>query len=336
VVRRWSVSRTVTAWCFRQSRLPWPAAPGASAVASTALAVLVVATPCPLILAVPIALMGGVNRAARHRIIVKRMAALEVLARVSSLILDKTATITVGRPELVRIEAEKTTGALGETEVLTLAAAVERHSLHPIAKALVEAAHTRGHAALPVVDVVETIGHGIQARVSGHMVEVRGGEAPYGETRILWEVDGKAAATFVLQDRLKKDARDVFARILELGVELAIATGDRRASAEQVVRELGLPLQVEAECTPETKLVAIKARQRLARWSGWLVTASTTRLRWPRRISACCSPMKPEPPRRRRRISRYWAAIWSRSGKPCASHATPCGWPRKAFCWELG
>src|SRR5262249_56606822 len=93
-----------------------------------ALAVLVVATPCPLILGVPIALMGGVNRAARDKIIVKRLAGLEVLARLSYLILDKTGTITVGRPELVRIELESSRG-FKEDQLLALTAAVERHSL---------------------------------------------------------------------------------------------------------------------------------------------------------------------------------------------------------------
>jgi heavy metal translocating P-type ATPase len=231
-----------------------------------ALAVLVVATPCPLILAVPIALMGGVNRAARQKIIVKRMAALEVLARVSSLILDKTGTITVGRPELVRIEGGVT--GLSPDEALSLAAAVERHSLHPIAKALVEAAHARDLATLSVRDVVETVGHGIQARVGKHVVVVRGAEAPYGEMRVLCEVDGEESATFVLQDRLKAGAREVFARILGMGVELSIATGDRREAAERAVTELGLPLQIEAECTPEAKLIAIKTRQKAGRVVG--------------------------------------------------------------------
>jgi len=92
-----------------------------------ALAVLVVATPCPLILAVPIALMGGVNRAARDKIIVKRLVALEVLARVTYLLLDKTGTITVGRPELVRIESGPASG-IDSDRALSLAAAVERHS----------------------------------------------------------------------------------------------------------------------------------------------------------------------------------------------------------------
>ena len=149
-----------------------------------------------------------------------------------------------------------------------MTAAVERHSLHPIAKALVEAAQARALPQLPVSDVTETVGRGIQAQVQGHVVSVRGADAPYGEMRVLCEVDGQSAAVFVLQDRVKPAARQVFARILGTGVELAIATGDRRAAAERVVRELDLPLQIEAECTPEAKLVAIRARQKAGRVVG--------------------------------------------------------------------
>ena len=131
-----------------------------------ALAVLVVATPCPLILAVPIALMGGVNRAARDKIIVKRLAALEVLARVTYLMLDKTGTITVGRPELVRIETAP--GASVEPDrALALAAAVERHSLHPIAKALVDAAQVRAFPILPCETWSRSPARGIEALVEG-------------------------------------------------------------------------------------------------------------------------------------------------------------------------
>jgi heavy metal translocating P-type ATPase len=226
-----------------------------------ALAVLVVATPCPLILAVPIALMGGVNRSARQKIIVKRMAALEVLARVSSLILDKTGTITVGRPELVSIELHPKT-RLPASEMLALAAAVERHSLHPIAKAIVEAAQQRGLAVLPVGAVVETVGRGVEADVARHRVALRGAPGSYDEMRVLCEVDGHPGATFTLQDRVKPNARAVFQRILSMGIELALATGDRREAADRVVRELDLPVAVEAECTPEAKLIAIRSRQK--------------------------------------------------------------------------
>jgi heavy metal translocating P-type ATPase len=232
-----------------------------------ALAVLVVATPCPLILGVPIALMGGVNRAARDKIIVKRLAGLEVLARLSYLILDKTGTITVGRPELVRIEPAPDS-AFEADELLAFTAAVERHSLHPIAKSLVEAAQARSLPRLEVSDVQEVAGQGISATVAQHHVVVHGATAPYGQMRIACDVDGDMAGAFVLEDRLKPDARAVFERILGLGVELAIATGDRRAAAEHAVTQLGLPLTIEAECTPASKLGLIRAHQAVGRRVG--------------------------------------------------------------------
>ena len=232
-----------------------------------ALAVLVVATPCPLILGVPIALMGGVNRAARGKIIVKRLAGLEVLARLTFLMLDKTGTITVGRPELVRIETA-TAGCVSENELLSMTAAVERHSLHPIAKALVEAAQARSLPLLEVHDVKETAGQGISASVGRRLVAVHGAAAPYGEMRVACDIDGQPAGTFVLEDRLKPDAHQIFEMILHSGVELAIATGDRRAAAEHAVQELGLPLEVDAECTPAVKLELIRARQAAGRTVG--------------------------------------------------------------------
>src|SRR5438105_6555833 len=96
----------------------------------------------------------------------------------------------------------------------------------------------------------------------------RGAASRHGEMRVVCEVDGQPAATFVLEDRLKPDARQVFGRIVGQGVELAIATGDRRAAAERVVKELGLPLEIEAECTPATKLELIRAKQAAGRVVG--------------------------------------------------------------------
>jgi P-type E1-E2 ATPase len=216
---------------------------------------------------VPIALMGGVNRAARDKIIVKRLAGLEVLAKLSFLMLDKTGTITVGRPELVRVELVPGS-SLSENELLSLTAAVERHSLHPIAKSLVEAAQVRSLPLLEVGDVQETSGQGISAIVHGRRVAVHGAAAHYGQMRVACEIDDQPAGTFVLEDRLKPDARQIFEKILNTGVELAIATGDRRAAAEHAVQELGLPLEIDAECTPAVKLELIRTRQASGRTVG--------------------------------------------------------------------
>lgn len=232
-----------------------------------ALAVLVIATPCPLILATPIALMGGVNRAAHEKIIVKQLASLEVLSRLSSLIFDKTGTITVGRPELVSIEILP--GApVDEHDALAIAAAIERRSLHPIAKAVVEEAKARQVAALSATEVHETVGSGIEATVGGRRCRVARVVSEQQEMRVGLDVDGRSAATFVFEDRVKPEAREVFQRIVGVGIEISIATGDRRAAAERAVQALSLPVLIEAECTPAAKSELISAQQAAGRLVG--------------------------------------------------------------------
>jgi len=130
-----------------------------------------------------------------------------------------------------------------------------------MAKSLVEAAKAHSLPLLEVADVRETAGEGISAVVAGHQVAVHGLAAPYGQMRVACDIDGESAGTFVLEDRLKPDARKIMRRILDAGVQLAIATGDRRTAAERTVRELGLPLEIDAECTPAFKLELIRGRQ---------------------------------------------------------------------------
>lgn len=234
---------------------------------SRALAVLVVATPCPLILATPIALMGGMNRAAQEKIIVKQLASLEVLSRLNALIFDKTGTITVGRPELVDIELAPDS-PVSSDEALAIAAAIERRSLHPIAKAIVEAAKQRNLPARSVSDVHETVGKGIEAMVANRRCLVARVVSERQEMRVGLSINGTLAATFVLEDRVKEGVRDVFQRIARFGIEISIATGDRRAAAERAVQTLGLPVAVESECTPEAKSAIISAQQAAGRTVG--------------------------------------------------------------------
>ena len=138
-----------------------------------AVAVLVVATPCPLILAVPVALVAGLSRAAHFGVLIKGAKPLEALARIQTLILDKTGTLTDGRPQIVSIE---THGDMSEKEVLYFAAALEQASKHPIAQAIVAAAHARG-IVLPVPEqVVETPGEGVAGSIGGRKVLVGGAD----------------------------------------------------------------------------------------------------------------------------------------------------------------
>ena len=136
-----------------------------------AVAVLVVATPCPLILAVPVALVAGLSRAAHFGVLIKGAKPLEALARIQTLILDKTGTLTEGRPQIVSID---THGDMSEQEVLYFAAALDQASKHPIAQAIVAAAHARG-IVLPVPEqIVETPGEGVAGSIGGRKVLVGG------------------------------------------------------------------------------------------------------------------------------------------------------------------
>lgn len=229
----------------------------------TVLAVLVIATPCPLILATPIALLGGVNAAARKRIIVKRLASLEALSRVDTIVLDKTGTITIGRPELAAIEISEP--ALDERRVLAIAMAIERSSLHPIAKALVSAGKTQAVESLEADEVTETIGAGISGRVSGQRYVLSKVAAEQGMSIGLQSETGRTLAVFRFEEQIKPDSAQVVRELKGQGMELLIFTGDRQASAERVVRRLGEAITVRAECTPEDKQVGLAQLRRAGR-----------------------------------------------------------------------
>ncbi|MCC7369233.1 MAG: cadmium-translocating P-type ATPase [Chloroflexi bacterium] len=222
------------------------------------LSVLVVATPCPLILATPIALLGGVNAAARRKIIVKNLSALETLSRIDAIIFDKTGTITLGRPqvsEVVNLSDQPMPRLLGIVE------AIERSSLHPLAKALVQ--YARDHDATPVhaAEVREVIGQGIGGVVDGRRYTIsrvvdRGGMA------VELTSDGERLAAFAFEDQLKGDSGVTIARLRQLGMQLHIFTGDRREAAMKVAGQLGSDVVVKAECSPADKQAGIEALRR--------------------------------------------------------------------------
>jgi heavy metal translocating P-type ATPase len=230
----------------------------------TVLAVLVIATPCPLILATPIALLGGMNAAARKRIIVKRLASLEALSRVDTIVLDKTGTITIGRPELTGIEVRD--GASSEGRILAIAAAIERNSLHPIAKAVVAAARARGIEMLEADDVQETIGAGISGLVGGerYVLSKVAGEPGMviGLRTASGRASGQTLAAFRFEEQIKPDSRQVVRELKALGMQLLVFTGDRRASAERVMQRLGEDIAIRAECTPEDKQLGLAQLRR--------------------------------------------------------------------------
>ncbi|HUO71804.1 MAG TPA: heavy metal translocating P-type ATPase [Solirubrobacteraceae bacterium] len=239
------------------------------------LAVVVVATPCPLILAAPIALVSGLSRAARAGVIVKGPAAIETLGEARTVLFDKTGTVTVGVPEVREI---LTRGSAEPAEVLRLAASLDRMSAHVLADGLVSAAGEAGLELAMPTDVHEEAGQGIEGAVCGHRVMVgsrafmreRGvadaeiassavmGTRGSGEVHILAALDGHLAGVIVMADDLRPDAGTIVERLRAEGVRhIAMLSGDRRSVAERVGRELGVD-RVYAEQSPSDKLEVVR------------------------------------------------------------------------------
>jgi heavy metal translocating P-type ATPase len=240
------------------------------------LAVMVVATPCPLILAAPIAFVAGLSRAARAGITVKGAGALERLGAAKTVLLDKTGTLTLGQPELERIVK---LGDLSEDEALRLAASLDQMSAHVLAESLVLAAAGQGlELALPS-GVREDPGRGILGQVEGHGVAV--GSSGWleangylhagdhdrahdtgdgaGRAKVLVGVDGTLAAVIVMGDRLRPGADTLARELHEAGIEhVALVSGDRPEIAREVARNAGIE-HVYAEQTPEGKLEVVRA-----------------------------------------------------------------------------
>ena len=238
-----------------------------------AVAVLVVATPCPLILAVPVALVAGLSRAAHFGVLIKGAKPLEALARIKTLILDKTGTLTDGRPQIVSIDRH---GDMFGDDILYFAAALDQASKHPIAQAIVAAARARG-TALPVPEmVVETPGGGVAGTVDGRRVVVGGAGfvasqagvaepesavVDTGSVIVSLAVDGKLMGHLVMADALRPGTAALLAGLRRLGVaRILLATGDRRAVAEAVTEGLGFDA-VRADLTPDQKVMLVLAER---------------------------------------------------------------------------
>jgi heavy metal translocating P-type ATPase len=241
-----------------------------------ALAVLVVATPCPLILAAPIALVAGIGRAARRGIVVKGGAALERLARIRTVMFDKTGTLTPGHPRLAGVEADAT---LGRDAALRLAAALAQASTHPVSVALVATARARGFD-LPVPESVEeTPGGGLSGLVEGKALTLGSEGFLIGQGMgpenglfaaalvsaagsVAWlAVEGRAAAAFIMADGLREEAPRAVRALRQLGIErIVMVTGDRAAAATPIAAALRLDAML-ADRDPAGKLAALRAER---------------------------------------------------------------------------
>ncbi|MDN6300134.1 MAG: cadmium-translocating P-type ATPase [Micrococcaceae bacterium] len=235
--------------------------------------VLVVATPCPLLIAAPVALMGGMSQAAREGAIVKDGGTLERLGRVKTAAFDKTGTLTTGTPRLKRIAVTPgLTGGLDADRVLELAASLEAYSTHAFAPAVTAAARTRGMALHPVEDATEMATEGISGTVEGHRVMVgkprwiadhSSGFAPgslqAGEAGVYLGIDGVHVGMLVMSDPLRQEAAGMMARLDRAGVkDRVMLTGDIAATAQDVARQVGLT-DVRAELHPGQKVDLLAA-----------------------------------------------------------------------------
>jgi Cu+-exporting ATPase len=240
-----------------------------------AVSVLLIACPCAMGLATPTAIMVGTGRGAFMGILFRRGAALETLARVDQVVLDKTGTLTEGRPGLTDFHAFGSS----EEAALTLAAACERHSEHPIAAAIVQAAQGRG-LILPEAEAVEAVpGFGIQAGVNGQQVavgaarfmdrlgvptqtaaELAGRLAEDGKSPLYVAADGRLAAVLAVADPIKPSSREAVSRLHALGLTLTMLTGDGRRTAEAVARQVGID-RVVADVLPADKAAEVRRLQ---------------------------------------------------------------------------
>ena len=237
-----------------------------------ALAVLVVATPCPLILAVPVAIISGMSRTAKSGALVKDGAALEALARVRTAILDKTGTLTEGRPAITEI---RTRYGFSDSDVLGLAASLDQASAHVVATSLIQAATEAGLTLLPPSDITELPGKGIEGTVGGRRVAIGGDtyvrnrssgdgqmlgglDALSGVMSVAVAVDGVVAGVILLQDQLREDARSTLDALRAAGIErIVLASGDMDHIAQAVGQSLGVD-DILGDLTPEGKVAAVR------------------------------------------------------------------------------
>jgi heavy metal translocating P-type ATPase len=243
------------------------------------LAVLVVATPCPLILAAPVAFIGGISRAAREGVLMKGSPALEALAQVRTAVFDKTGTLTTGGADLLVPELAP---GRDENDVMRLAASLEQASRHVVAAAMVDHAKRRHLSLDRPTDVTEARGSGLAGRVGAAAVRVgsrayvlgsdkvpawaEAGERRYRNEpvlRVFVEIDGRLAAVFTFGDALRPDARETIESLRRQGISrVVLLTGDDETAAKRISSQLPLE-DVIADATPGSKVDALRKEMQL-------------------------------------------------------------------------
>ncbi len=241
-----------------------------------AVAVLIIACPCALGLATPTAIMVGTGKGAEHGVLIRGGESLETAHKIKAVVLDKTGTITEGKPSVTDVV---TTDGLSDDDLLRLAASAERGSEHPLGEAIVQEAQDRGLSLAEAQEFQAVPGHGIEARVDGRPLllgnlklmndnrfELNGlaaqGEtlSEEGKTPMFVAVDGRVAGVIAVADTLKPGSRDAVAELHRTGIEVVMLTGDNRRTAEAIARQVGVD-RVLAEVLPEDKVNHVRALQ---------------------------------------------------------------------------
>ena len=261
---------TLIVWGF------WGPEPRLAHAIINAVAVLIIACPCALGLATPMSIMVGTGKGAMMGVLFKDAEALEIMRKVDTLVVDKTGTLTEGKPQLVSIVA---VDGFHEQEALRLAASLERASEHPLAEAIVRGAEERGVKLAPVEDFQSVTGKGVTGRVEGHLVAlgnlklleslgVDADDLPQqadsqraeGQTVMLLAIDGKAAGLIGVADPIKDTTPEAIRDLHKEGIQIVMLTGDSRATAEAVAGKLHID-RVEAEVLPDQKADIVKQLQ---------------------------------------------------------------------------
>ncbi len=254
----------------------WGPEPAFAYAIVNAVAVLIIACPCALGLATPMSIMVGVGRGAQAGVLIKNAEALEVMEKIDTLVVDKTGTLTEGKPKLVAVEPADD---FDESDLLCLAASLERGSEHPLAEAIVRGAEDRGIELADSENFNSVTGKGVTGEVTGrsvalgnrammeqlnvaaeHLVERAESLRSEGQTVMFVAIDGKPAGLLGVADPIKNSTVEAVKLLHDSGVELVMLTGDSRTTAEAVARKLGID-RVEAEVLPDQKAQVIKQLQ---------------------------------------------------------------------------
>lgn len=238
--------------------------------------VLIIACPCALGLATPTSIMVGTGKGAQEGVLIRSGEALEIAHRIQVLVMDKTGTLTKGQPMVTDIIP---LGGRTRKEVVLYAASAERNSEHPLAEAIVRKAKEEGLKLLPAEDFIALEGKGIQGRVDGRPIlvgslslieengmdveplkELAGSLSSQGRSFMFIGIDGEPAGIIALADTLKENSREAVGSLRRMGIEVVMVTGDNKATAESVAREVGIE-KVVAGVLPQDKVMEIKRLQ---------------------------------------------------------------------------